>query len=92
MYELGYHEKGNSFGTIKKGKYKAASDFRFDYIAEVICEDPQSSGFMVELSPETPPSEETNTCSARYGFCGHSLARKFALSCACLHRRGRVMG
>ena len=36
VYELGYHEEGNSFGTIKKGKYKAASDFRFDYVAEVI--------------------------------------------------------
>ena len=36
-----------------------ASDFRFAFIAEVICEDPHSSGFMVE-SPLTDHPVLTN--------------------------------
>ncbi len=51
---IGYCEEGNNFGVVKKGKYKAASDFRFEFVAEVICEDPHSSGFMVQLTPDRP--------------------------------------
>lgn len=51
---IGYHEEGRSFGVLKKGKYKAASDFSFNFVAEVICDDPHSSGFIVELEPDRP--------------------------------------
>ena len=33
----------------KKGNYKPASDFKFEFIAEVIC---SSSGFLIKLTPE----------------------------------------
>ena len=41
--------------------YKAASDFRFEFLAKVICEDPHSSGFMVELTPDRGDSEGATT-------------------------------
>lgn len=65
----GYYEEGNNFGVVKKGKYKAASDFRFEFVAEVICEDPHSSGFMVQLTPDRPEGasqEYEADGSARY--------------------------
>ena len=58
---LGCHEEGKSFGVIKKGK---SSDFHFDFVAEVICEDPHSSGFMVELTPDRLPSTASETDEA----------------------------
>ena len=45
---------------MKKGKYKAASDFCFEFVAEVICKDPHSSGFLVELTPDRPPNARTS--------------------------------
>ena len=77
-------------GIVKKGKYKAASDFRFEFVAEVICEDPHSSGFMVELTPDRPPNadqpsdetsetgESSTSSVARYGFLNCAIA--FTLS------------
>lgn len=52
-YQLGYHDQGNSFGVLKKGEYICCSDFHFEFVAEVVCEDPHSSGFIVELNSES---------------------------------------
>lgn len=35
-----------------KGIYKPASHFKFQFIAEVICSHPKSSGFLIKLTPE----------------------------------------
>ena len=62
---LGYNEEELSFGIMKKGVFKPASDFQFHFIAEVICSDPHSSGFMIQLTPDQ--SDQTDdpqsTCS-----------------------------
>ena len=36
----------------KKGSYRPASDFCFEFVAEVICANPQSSWFIIKLTPE----------------------------------------
>ena len=41
-----------NFGVIKKGSYRPASDFSFEFVAEVICDSPESSGFIMKLRPE----------------------------------------
>ena len=65
---VGYHDTPLNFGIVKKDKatgnvkYKPASDFGFDILAEVICSSPTSSGFMINLTPDrsrnqyNPPS------------------------------------
>ena len=49
-YFIGYHDEELSFGVMKKGVYKSALDFAFKFIAEVICSDPHSSGFLIKLT------------------------------------------
>ena len=55
---VGYHDTPLNFGVIKKDKasaklaYRPASDFGFDILAEVICSNPNSSGFMINLTPD----------------------------------------
>ena len=44
----GYRDK-DTFGVVKKGKFYLASDFNFDYVAEVISEDPASSGYLLSI-------------------------------------------
>ena len=48
----GFVETEKNFGVMKKGSYRPASDFAFKFVAEVICDSPQSSGFIVKLMPE----------------------------------------
>ena len=47
-----FTEADKNFGITKKGIYKPASDFKFNFIAEVICSHPKSSGFLIKLTPE----------------------------------------
>ncbi len=58
---IGFHDdlEENTFGTVKKGKYCPSSDFRFDLVAEVICDCTSSSGYMIDLTP-------ANTTDTRY--------------------------
>lgn len=49
---LGYNEEELCFGVMKKGVFKPASDFQFHFFAEVICSDPHSSGYMIQLTPD----------------------------------------
>ena len=58
MFWLPSREK---IGDEEERIYKAASDFRFEFKAEVICEDPHSSGFMDELTPDCGHNEEAAT-------------------------------
>ena len=44
-------QKEKTFGIIKKGVYMPASDFIFELVAEVICEVPSSSGYLINLTP-----------------------------------------
>ena len=37
---------------MKKGIYKPSSDFNFEFVAEVLCTNPNSSGYMVKVTPE----------------------------------------
>ena len=62
-YHIGYHEEGQNFGIVQKGKYKPASNFGFEFIAEVICEDPHSSGFLVELTPDRDEQSDAPPCT-----------------------------
>ncbi len=53
-----------------------ASDFQFAFIAEVICEDPRSSGFMVEVTPDRSPSaDQCSEISETGETCSSSTAR-----------------
>ena len=52
LHFIGYHDEELSFGVMKKRVYKPASDFEFKFIAEVICSDPHSSGFLIKLTPD----------------------------------------
>ena len=76
-----------SFGIVKKGKYKAASDFRFEFVAEVICEDPHSSGFMVELTPDRPPkADQPSDETSETGESSTSSAQVWILElCYCIY-------
>ena len=47
---LGYRDE-DTFGIVKKGKYYSASDFNFTLAAEVICSNPSSSGYLINLTP-----------------------------------------
>ena len=47
-----FTETDKNFGITKKGNYKPASDFKFQFIAEVICAHPKSSGFLIRLTPK----------------------------------------
>ena len=67
FYHIGYHEEGHNFGVVKKGKYKPASDFGFEFVAEVICQDPHSSGFMIELTPDRDEQSDAPPCT-RYNM------------------------
>ena len=49
-HSIGYHDC-ETFGVVKKGKFFSASDFNFKLVAEVICENPSSSGYLVKLTP-----------------------------------------
>ena len=69
---IGYHEEGNSFGVMKKGTYKPASDFGFEFVAEVICENPHSSGFMVALTPDRDEHSDAPPCT-RYTLLNQLL-------------------
>ena len=60
---IGYYEEGNSFGIWKKGKYKPAADFGFEFLSEVICEDPHSSGFMIALTPDRDEHSDAPPCT-----------------------------
>ena len=73
-YFLGYHDTELNFGIIKKdkasgiAKYRPASDFEFDILAEVICSNPNSSGFMIKLTPDrdtasSPPPSRLFACT-----------------------------
>lgn len=47
-----FYDGDHGFGIIRKGrKHHPSSDFLFNFIAEVICSDSRSSGFMIELTP-----------------------------------------
>ena len=46
-----FYDGDRDFGVIRKGKRHHASDFSFTFLAEVICADSRSSGFMIELTP-----------------------------------------
>lgn len=48
-----YKDTEKNFGVMKKGKYRPMSDFQFEFVSEVICcSSPQSSGFVIRLTPE----------------------------------------
>ena len=49
-HSIGYHDC-ETFGVVKKGKFFSASDFNFKLVAEVICENLSSSGYLVKLTP-----------------------------------------
>ena len=36
---------------MKRGKFCPASDFKFELVAEVICSEPFSSGYLINLTP-----------------------------------------
>ena len=71
LYFLGYHDEELSFGMMKKGVYKPASDFGFKFIAEVICSDPHSSGFLIKLTPDRGQVDDPRStrCSATVVLC-----------------------
>ena len=46
---------------MKKGIYKPSSDFNFEFVAEVLCANPNSSGYMVKV--KTTAHENTGTSS-----------------------------
>ena len=46
---VGYHDC-ESFGVVKKGKFFPAYDFNFKLVAEIICDKPSSSGYLVKLT------------------------------------------
>ena len=48
----GYHDEESSFGLVKKGIYKPSSDFNFDFVADIICNNPHDSGYMVHVTSE----------------------------------------
>ena len=48
---LGYRDDTDTFGIVKKGKFYPASDFNFTLVAEVICCEPSSSGYLIKLTP-----------------------------------------
>lgn len=50
-----------TFGIVKKAIYSPCSDFGIKFIAEVICSNPHSSGFIVEVT-----SERDSQLSCRY--------------------------
>ena len=63
MYCLvGYHDTAVNFGIMKKDKengkvkYRPASDFGFEILAEVICSNPSSSGYLIQLTPDRKSS------------------------------------
>ena len=60
-------ETEKNFGLVKKGTYRPASDFTFKFVAEVICDSPQSSGFIIKLIPERSHLLTSET-SERYVF------------------------
>ena len=48
-YIIGFHDKQEkSFGIVKKGP---GSDFLFNSVAEVICDETSSSGYFIDLTP-----------------------------------------
>ena len=47
-HSIGYHDCG-TLGVVKKGKY--FSDLNFKLVAEVICANPSSSGYLVKHTP-----------------------------------------
>ena len=49
----------NTFGKIVKGKYKPASDFRFDIITKVICANAKLTGYMIKIYPERINHEDS---------------------------------
>ena len=46
-----FYDDDNGFGIVRKGKQHLSSDFLFEFIAEVICADSRSSGYMINLMP-----------------------------------------
>lgn len=70
----GFHEEDKNFGIVKKGKYKPASDFAFEFTAEVISCNPQSSGFIVKLTPER--SDDSEQCTRLCYFTTGSTNKK----------------
>ena len=60
-----FSDTNKNFGMTKKGIYRPASDFSFQFMAEVICSSPQSSGFIIKLTPERNHLLDTQT-SERY--------------------------
>ena len=59
---LGFYEDAEKcrFGTKPKGKEKPASDFYFEFIAKVAASHPASTGFLVNVFPESNSSEEVD--------------------------------
>lgn len=53
MYHCNYpgYRDEDTFGIVKKGRFHPASDFNFTLEAEVICNDPSSSGYLINLTP-----------------------------------------
>ena len=49
-HSIGYYDC-ETFGVVKKGRFFSASDFNFKMVAEVICANPSSSGYLVKLTP-----------------------------------------
>ena len=48
-YYIGFHDC-STFGIIKKDVYHVASDFNFEFVSEIICNVPSSSGYLIKLT------------------------------------------
>lgn len=68
---IGFYDGNKDFGIVKKGKHIPCSDFSFNFLAEVICIDSRSSGYMIELTPGRSESDASQ-CK-RYPTIAHII-------------------
>lgn len=70
----GFHDEECTFGIMKKGSYRPASDFNFEFVAEVLCSNALHSGYMVNVTSERSHATNPNQCTRYNGII-------FLLSC-----------
>ena len=60
----------HTFGTVKKGQQRPLSNFTFKFVMKVVASNASSTGFIVEVTPESmgadSSSSESEDASSRY--------------------------
>lgn len=64
---------GGTFGTIKRGVNRPLSNFSFKFVSKIVAEDSTSTGYLVEVHPESVGDTDSDDSDNNHAHSSRSV-------------------